>query len=233
MLRDRVSDESGIWIRYLVLAFVAIALYKSQALALNGRYLSFPYPVTCIPVVGILGFMLIRYFVKGRNLASALEFNDLFGTPAISVKWVKTASLVLAVTGLIFIAIETAFIMHSSNYEQAYPVFTDRIYEALMVTTNYCQLLGWPMLIAAALILIPLRASAYALAFMVLAIIAGETYAFIIGHDFIESYPGVGERIRTALVYTITNRQLLLWLASLLILALPLWLYREKKPFGV
>ena len=233
MLRNKMSEKSGGWIRYLMLIFVAIALYKSQALALSGRYLSFPYPVTSIPVVGILGFMLIRYFVKGRNLASALEFNDLFGTQTISAKWDKTVSLVLAVTGLIFIAIETAFIMHSSNYEQAYPVFTDRIYAAFMVTTNYCQLLGWPMLIAAALILIPLRASAYALAFMVLAIIAGETYAFIIGHDFIESYPGVGERIRTAFVYTITNRQLLLWLASLLILALPLWLYREKKPFGV
>jgi len=232
ILGDKMSEKSGIWIRYLMLAFVAIALYKSQALALNGRYLSFPYPVTCIPVVGIVGFMLIRYFVKGRNLASALEINDLFGTQTFSVKWVKTASLVLAVTGLIVIAIETAIVMHSSYYEQAYPVFTDRIYAAFMVTTHYSQLLGWAMLIAAALILIPLLASAYALAFMVLAIIAGETYAFIIGHDFIESYPDVGARIRTALVYTITNRQLLLWLASLLILALPLWQYREKKPFG-
>jgi len=233
MLRDKMSEKSGVWIRYLLLIFVAIALYKSQALALNGRYLSFPYPVTCIPVVGIVGFMLIRYFVKGRNLASTLEINDLFGTQAISVKWVKTASLVLAVTGLILIAIETAFVMHSSNYEQAYPVFSDRIYAAFMVTTDHSQLLGWAMLIASALILIPLRASVYALVFMVLAIIAGETYAFIIGHDFIESYPAAGERIRTAFVYTITNGQLLLWLASLLILALPLWLYREKKSVGI
>jgi len=123
--------------------------------------------------------------------------------------------------------------MHNSNYEQAYPVVTDRIYATFMVTTNYSQLLGWAMLIAAVLIVIPLRTSAYALAFMVLAIIAGETYAFIIGHDFIESYPDVGERIRTALIYTITNRQLLLWLASLLILALPIWQYREKKNFDV
>jgi hypothetical protein len=215
-----------------VLAFVAIALYKSQALALNGRYLSFPYSVTYIPVVGILGFMLIRYFVKGRNLASTLEINDLFGTQALSVRWVKIASLVLAVTGLILIAIEAAFVMHNSNYEQAYPVFTDRIYATIMVTTHYSQLLGWAMLIAAAPILMPLRTSAYALVFMVLAIIAGETYTFIIGHDFIESYPDVGERIWTAFVYTITNRELLFWLASLLILALPLWQYRETKSFG-
>lgn len=233
MLRDKMSEKSGIWIRYLVLFFVAIALYKSQALALNGRYLSFPNSVTSIPVVGVLGFMLIRYFVKGRNLASALEVNDLFGSQALSVKWVKTASLILTVTGLILIVIEMAFVMHNSNYEQAYPVFSDRIYATFMVTTNYSQLLGWAMLIAAALILMPLRTSAYALVFMVLAIIAGETYAFIIGHDFIESYPDVGERISTALIYTITNRQLLLWLTSLLMLALPLWQYREKKSFDV
>ena len=176
--------------------------------------------------------MLIRYFVKDRNLASALGINDLFGTQALSERWVKTASLVLAVTGLILIVIETAFVIQNSNYEQAYPVFSDMIYATFMVTTHYSQLLGWAMLIAAALILMPLRASAYALVFMVLAIITGETYTFIIGHDFIESYPDVGKRIWTAFVYTITNRQLLLWLASLLILALPLWQYREKKSLG-
>jgi hypothetical protein len=233
MLRDKIGEKNGLWIRYLVLAFVAVALYKSQALALNGRYLSSPYPVTCIPVAGIVGFMLIRYFVKGRNLASALELNDLFGTRTLSVRQIKTASLVLAVTGLILIVIETAFVMHNSNYEQAYPILTDRIYAAFMVTTNHSQLLGWAMLIAAALILMPLRASAYALVFMALAIIAGETYAFLIGHDFIESYPDVGERIWKAFVYTITNCQLQLWLASLLILALPLWRYREQKSIDV
>jgi hypothetical protein len=31
-----------------------------------------------------------------------------------------------------------------------------------------------------------------------------------------------------AFVYTISNRQLLLWFASLLTLALPLWLYKEE-----
>lgn len=229
MLTGNLSEKSGLWIRYLVLAFVSIALYKSLALALNGRYLSVPYPVTCIPVAGILGFMLIQYFVKGRKLASALDISGLFGTQAISVERVKTASLALAVTGLIVIAIETAFVLQSSNYEAAYPVLTDRIYETLMVTANYSQLLGWAMLIAAAVILIPSRVSAYALVFMVLAIITGETHAFITGHDFIESYPDAGKRIWRAFIYTITNRQLQLWLASLLILALPLWQYREKK----
>ena len=232
-LSDKMREKSGLWIRYLMLGFVAIALYKSLALAVNGRYLSFPYPVTCIPVVGIAGFMLIRYFVKDRKLVSTRAINDLFGTRALSVKWIKSASLVLAVTGLIVIAVETVIVMHGSNLEQAYPVLTDWICAAFIANINYCQLLGWPILIAAVLILIPLRASAYALAFMVLAIIAGETYALFIGHDFAENYPANGERFRMALIYTLSNRQLLLWMASLLILALPLWQYQERNSYDI
>lgn len=228
MLRNKISVHTGIWIHYLVLAFVAIALYKSQGLALNGRYLSIPYPVTYIPVAGLIGFKLIRYFIKNKNLTLVPEINDLFGTQSIPTLWLKSASLALAIMGLIAIAIETALIMHGSNYEEAYPFLTDRIYQAFMVTTHFSQLLGWAILITAAVILLPLRACAYALIFMVLAIITGETCAFITGHDFIESYPAIGPRIWMAFVYTISNRQLLLWFASLLTLALPLWLYKEE-----
>ncbi|WP_262966247.1 glycoside hydrolase family 17 protein [Methylobacter psychrophilus] len=231
-LSDKIREKSGVWIRYLVLAFVAIALYKSQALALNGRYLSFPSPQTIIPVIGIVGFMLMSYFTKGKNLTFAQAINDLFGTQTLSMKWAKITGLVLVVTGLSLIIIETAFVMQNSNYEQAYPIVTERIYAALMVTINYSQLFGWTMLITAVLFKTPLRTGAYALVFMVLAIIVGETCTFLMGHDFIESYPNVGERIWIAFVYTITNPQLLLWLASLLILALPLWQYRDNKISG-
>jgi len=231
-LSDKISAKSGVWIRYLMLAFVAIALYKSQALALNGRYLSFPSPQTIIPVVGIVGFMLMSYLVNRKNFTFALAINDLLGTQTLSVQRAKIIGWVLAVTGLSLIIFETAFVMQNSNYEQAYPIVYERIYAALMVTLNYSQLFGWPLLITAVLFKIPLRAGAYALAFMVLAIITGETCTFIMGHDFIESYPNVGERIWISFVYTITNPQLLLWLASLLILALPLWKYQEQKVLG-
>ena len=231
-LIDKISAKSGVWIRYLMLAFVAIALYKSQALALNGRYLSFPSPQTIIPVVGTVGFMLMSYLVNRKNFTFARAINDLLGTQTLSVPLAKTIGWVLAVTGLSLIIFETAFVMQNSNYEQAYPIVTERIYAALMVTLNYSQLFGWPLLITAALLKIPLRTGAYALAFMVLAIITGETCTFIMGHDFIESYPNVGERIWISFIYTITNPQLLLWLASLLILALPLWKYQEKKVLG-
>jgi exo-beta-1,3-glucanase (GH17 family) len=229
LLTDKLSEKGAILIRYLVVAFVAIALYKAQALVLNGRYLSMPYPVTYIPVFGMAGFFLIRYFVKGKDFLAVSAINDLFGLQPLKRQWAKTISWVLALTGLIFIGIEMDFIMHNSNYEQAYPIFLDRLYATFKVTINFSQLMGWAMLIASVLLFIPLRVSAYALVFMVFAIILGETYSFITGHDFIENYPDIGKRIWIAFVYTITNRQLLLWLASLLILAIPFWKYQEQK----
>ena len=231
LLRNSINERNGIWLRYLFLTFIAIAFYKALALTLNGRYLSIPYPAICIPVIGILGYILIRYFVKGQTLTSALTFDDLFGSRTFSMEAVKTLSLVLGFTGLLLIIIEIAIVMQSSNYAAAYPILTDRIYQVFMVTFNYSHLLGWPMLIGAIVIRIPLRTCACALAFMVVAVMLGETYAFSILHDFIESYPHLGARIGMGFFYTITNSQLLLWLASLLILALPLWLHPAQKPF--
>lgn len=230
MLRHQISTKTGIWIHYLMLAFVAIALYRSQGLALSGRYLSIPYPVTYIPVAGLLGFKLIRHWVKGHNLSLAPEINDLFGIQFLPTQWLKSVSLILAVAAGLVIAIETVVVMKGSNYEQAYPFLTDRIYGAFMETTHYSQLMGWSLLITAAVIRLPLRICAYALLFMIPAIIIGETSAFMTGHDFIESYPKLSERLCTALIYTFSNQQLLLWFASLLVLALPLWHYQNKQP---
>ena len=57
-------------------------------------------------------------------------------------------------------------------------------------------------------------------------LLLGETIAFIVSRDFIMAYPNVLVRLGWALTFTATNSQLLLWLACLLVLALP-WL-----PFG-
>ena len=229
LLRNNLSKKSGIWIRYLMLTFAAIALYKSQALVLNGRYLSMPYSITYVPVFGMLGFMLSHYGVKGSQLLSAQAINDFFGEQTFSLSGLKKVSLFLVLTGLVLIGIEMDFIMHNSNYEQAYPLFIDRIYATFMVVTNFSQLMGWAMVITGGLLLMPFRLSAYALLFMVFAMVAGEAYAFIIGHDFIENYPNLGERVWISFVYTITNQQLLGWLGSLLILAWPFWRYQEPK----
>ncbi len=223
------SPVLSLWLRYLYLAFAALAIYKSIGLSLNGRYLSMPYPLTSIAVAGVLGLMLIRYFSASRNAANALEFSALMGTAPFSCQRAKIISYSLGAIGLVLVVAETVIVMSGIDYINAYPLLADRAWTAFMFTRNQGQLLGWAVIIAAVLIALPLRAAGYALGFMALAVIAGETYAFTVGRDFVEAHPRLGDSLWSALVYTLINCQLLLWLASLVILAVPLWAGTSKK----
>ncbi len=223
------SPVLSLWLRYLYLAFAALAIYKSIGLSLNGRYLSMPYPLTSIAVAGVLGLMLIHYFSTGRNAANALEFNALMGAAPFSCQRAKIICYTLGAIGLVLVVAESVIVMSGINYINAYPLLADRAWTAFMFTRNQGQLLGWAMIIAAVLIALPLRAAGYALGFMALAVIAGETYAFTSGRDFVEAHPQLGDSLWSALVYTLINCQLLLWLASLVILAIPLWANACKK----
>jgi len=67
------------------------------------------------------------------------------------------------------------------------------------------------------------RLIAYFLSFAVIAMILGETKAFLDGGDFILAHPGISQGLPFALTYTLFNQQLLLWLLCLMILSLPFW----------
>jgi exo-beta-1,3-glucanase (GH17 family) len=69
----------------------------------------------------------------------------------------------------------------------------------------------------------------YALLIVGLALIIRESQAFMESRDFILAYPDVLERIGVALVFSVTNCQLLGWLMCLAILALPLLVKDNKK----
>jgi len=216
------SPMLSLWLRYLYLAFAALAIYKSIGLSLNGRYLSMPYPLTSIAVAGVLGLMLIRALSAGRSTESMLEFNALMGIAPFSCQRARLVCYTLGAIGLALVVTETVIIMSGINFIGAYPLLADRVWAAFMFTKNQGQLLGWAMIIASILFALPLRAAGYTLWLMILAVVVGETYAFTLGRDFVEAHPQLGDRLWTALVYTLINQQLLLWLASLAVLALPL-----------
>lgn len=67
------------------------------------------------------------------------------------------------------------------------------------------------------------RGWAYALAIAAIGMVAGETTAFLDGRDFIQAHPGLAEGLPVALEYTLYNRQLLLWLACLIVMSIPFW----------
>jgi len=70
---------------------------------------------------------------------------------------------------------------------------------------------------------------AYGLSLSIVALILGETKAFMDGRDFIQAHPGFSEGLPFALSYTLHNQQLLSWLAGLLILSLPFWTNGDQK----
>jgi exo-beta-1,3-glucanase (GH17 family) len=65
------------------------------------------------------------------------------------------------------------------------------------------------------------RKLAYALGFGVVALILGETYAFMAGADFVQAHPSFTKGLPVALSYTLYNQQLLTWLLCLFILSIP------------
>jgi len=214
------------WSRYLFLTFVALAFYKAQALGLNGRYLNIPYPLTLIPVAGTLGLLVLGAIGGEQNWRQVLA--GIVGGTAKTGGVYKLSAL-LAVAGVVLVAFETYQIMIGTNFPTAYPIFADRLYAGFMTTLTYSQLQGWVLLIAALIILLPFRLLAWVLILAVPALIVGETYAFMIGHDFIEAHPDFGERLQKALIYTVTNCQMVYWLGSLIVLASPLWVGGESR----
>ena len=54
-------------------------------------------------------------------------------------------------------------------------------------------------------------------------LLIGETYSFMVSRDFIMAYPSILNRLTKAILFTFTNGQLLVWLASLGVLATPFY----------
>jgi hypothetical protein len=58
----------------------------------------------------------------------------------------------------------------------------------------------------------------------------GEIWAFINGSDLLLAHPGVSESLHYAVIYTLSNQQLLTWLLCLLVMAIPVW---SKQPISL
>ncbi|MDD5410434.1 MAG: exo-beta-1,3-glucanase [Methylobacter sp.] len=73
------------------------------------------------------------------------------------------------------------------------------------------------------------RGIAYLLSFGVVALVLGETHAFMDGYDFIQAHPGFTEGLPVALGYTLCNQQLLTWLLCIFTLSIPFWPIGAQK----
>jgi exo-beta-1,3-glucanase (GH17 family) len=61
------------------------------------------------------------------------------------------------------------------------------------------------------------------------ALLIGESYSFMASRDFIMAYPSMVNRLTKAILFTFSNAQLLFWLVSLSVLALPFYVSGKMK----
>ncbi len=157
LLANRATLKTGAWLYALYLLFAGFAIYKTCGLVINGRYLSFHYPATYIPVMGVIYLAAIRYLAVERRFSlRAFALNDLIGKGNDNTqqdKWLGYSLLVMSLALLI------------SEIYSFLPKGDERVHVYVELTL----------------------------------------------HDFWQAF-----------VYTIINKQLLAWLFSLLILAVPL-----------
>ena len=144
------------YLDWTYMALVAAALIKTYQLAVDGRYISFPFELGLVPVLGLMGLASAQKLVGVNSEDSGynLNFAKLIGD-------------------------------HQDND----------------TSNKHIAWLIW---------------------FYTFGLVIGEIKAFMVGHDFIEAYPTIMQRIGWAVTYTLTNGQLLLWLLCLAILALSL-----------
>jgi exo-beta-1,3-glucanase (GH17 family) len=70
---------------------------------------------------------------------------------------------------------------------------------------------------------------AYFLTGLSIALLVGESYAFMVSRDFIMAHPSISERLKTAVLFTVSNAQLWIWLLSLCVLAAPFFVSSNTR----
>jgi hypothetical protein len=150
LMQQSTKSAVARWLKRGYLFFIALALYKTLLLSITGRYLSFPLEQFMIPVWGVVGLLLSRWYAKDGAHSPLAAFDELIGSEVSMIPWRKLA---------------------------------------------------------------------FALSIGTVGMVVGETYAFMVGADFILAHPGFLEGLPVALGYTLKNQQLDIWLLCLLILS--------------
>lgn len=126
----------------LYLIVIALSLYKTYLLAVDGRYISFPFELAVVPITGLLGLACMRCLV-GRIALSNLGFNRLIGcNPANDQRNKHIGWLVLFYAVGLAIG-ETKAFMLGRDFILAYPDVVERLGWATTFALTNCQMLGW------------------------------------------------------------------------------------------
>ncbi len=143
ILNKQTPDlKTGLWLCSFYLLFSALAIYRTYTLATDGRYISFPFILTVIPVAGLLGLMITDYWANKPLAEKTLALDALLGNQH---SWVHPKiigySLLAMVVGLIIGEIR-AF-MVGRDFILEHPEFIHRFGRAFVYTITNLQLVQW------------------------------------------------------------------------------------------
>lgn len=119
------------------------AIYKTLQLAIDGRYISFPTPVTNIAVFGLLGLVLVHTLSSLKWSRQAMQLHHLLGDIGYSPFRNKLIGNVLLLSGLALIFGETYAFMVSRDLIAEQPEFTNRLLVSTQFTFGNGQLIVW------------------------------------------------------------------------------------------
>ncbi len=208
-----------------LLIVITLAFYKTFLLAVEGRYISFPFEMTLLSIItlfGLFGFWCIH---SNRLSLDDFNLNRLVGNDLVDSQNNKPIGglVLLFVFGLLLTNFMVYFL--AKDTIGAFPDVGDRILQALNLTANRTLLSLSVFLVALGLLLIKSRDNqsiGWLMVIVMIGLMVGEPISFWVARDFIQSYPGLGERLKWALTFTFTNGQLVAWLGCLAVFSIAL-----------
>jgi len=135
------SDLAG-QLRFIFNLFVVLALFKTFALAFNGRYLSFPMEQFYLPCLGLLGLIGCLSMQMKQFSTTNLDFDRLIGDYS-SEKRYRVLAYFLTLAGTALMVGETSAFFGARDLILAHPEFSDRLSVALNYTLTNGQLVTW------------------------------------------------------------------------------------------
>ena len=136
------NQRQAVYLKTFYLFFIALGLYKTFALATNGRYLSFPVEQFSLPAIGILGLMIGQWLNQPGWKKQLLSFDQLCGFAGYSRMDYRLAWLLLLAVFAMVLG-ETKAFMDGRDFIQAHPGFWQGLPVALSYTLKNHQLLAW------------------------------------------------------------------------------------------
>jgi hypothetical protein len=160
LLTQSIMVNGGAWLYALYMIFVGFALYKTYGMALDGRYTSFHYPTTYIPVIGMIYLMVVGYFMSDCRFSLRLfSLNELMGHNAVHQRQDKVLGYLLLIIAVALLVGETYAYTQGGDLVLAYPESSDLIWRAFMLTVSNGQLMKW--FLSLIILAIPLLANGY------------------------------------------------------------------------